>query len=466
MPTQLKRDTPMKYNSTLADSASSENSSGSNFFVDDAWMLEESHAPKDKNFQKPTIWVSDIAATGKLATLFEVIQFGDIKKIPPGDHYLVAERQSSEESIKATAWKLKAAGIDCKVYGVQTSLDYLLNDETLSIQQAILHIIEFATTFDDWASRIDEQPLTTREAVNIAKSAIALIPEPEKSVELATLRKRCGESSYDWNRIMGNLEKQFQREIKRRRQFQKEVPPDSISNVPDSFEPDIEITQKAFQMLYGDKRWICVYNMLHCWGVNYYQHISDAIEIRRVRNFCNSYPVKQQDGSIAYPYANPASVEKILKWVKMSVIIDPSLLNPPGLNCTNGVLQLQSDGPKPRWKLIDHTPELYYTYPPIATYDPNADPTHCDRLLSALEPAQQEIFLRTIAASLDLATVRKYKGRAVRALLLKGDGSNGKDSLKEVVSMMFGRLGMTACTLSDFAAYGQQPRSEETGLQD
>ncbi|MBR8840808.1 MAG: hypothetical protein DSM106950_44290 [Stigonema ocellatum SAG 48.90 = DSM 106950] len=133
-------------------------------------------------------------------------------------------------------------------------------------------------------------------------------------------------------------------------------------------------------------------------------------------NFCNAYPVEQKNGSITYPYANPSSVEKILKWVKMSVMIDSRLLNPPGINCTNGVLQPQYDGAIPSRQLVDHSPEFYYTYPPIATYDPNADPKHCDRLLEALDPQQREIFLKTIAASLDLATVRKFKGRAVNRM--------------------------------------------------
>jgi putative DNA primase/helicase len=75
--------------------------------------------------------------------------------------------------------------------------------------------------------------------------------------------------------------------------------------------------------------------------------------------------------------------------------------------------------------------------------------------MEVLSAPQQDIFLKTIAASLDLETVRKYKGRMVRALLLKGYGSNGKDTLREIVSLMYGRIGMTAATLSDFASYDE-----------
>jgi putative DNA primase/helicase len=105
--------------------------------------------------------------------------------------------------------------------------------------------------------------------------------------------------------------------------------------------------------------------------------------------------------------------------------------------------------------LIDHDPSLYYTYEPQVKYDPDANPQACERMLSVLDTPQRDIFLKTIAASLDLATIRKYKGRLVRGLLLKGHGSNGKDTLREAVSMIYGRLGMTGCTLSDYASYDQ-----------
>ncbi|MDF5726620.1 MAG: DNA primase [Rhizonema sp. PD38] len=212
--------------------------------------------------------------------------------------------------------------------------------------------------------------------------------------------------------------------------------------------------QIAFEALYGDKPWICANEKLYCREENYYEYIPEALEIKRIRDFCNNYPVANEN-KISFPYANPTSVSQILSWVKMSLKIDARLLNPPGLNCTNGVLQLHWQGDKPSWKLEEHSPKFYYTYRPIATYDPEADPQHCDRLLEALDPPQREIFLRTIAASLDLKTVRQYKGRAVRALLLKGDGSNGKDSLREVVSLLLGKQGMTNCTLTDFAAYDE-----------
>lgn len=241
-----------------------------------------------------------------------------------------------------------------------------------------------------------------------------------------------------------------------RAEFEKIVDEQSdlFDSIPDSFEPNTEFIQKAFEMLYGKRRWICADNKLYKWDIDHYIYSHDVTEKARIANFCDKYP-EEIKGEIRYPYANPATVLKILQWVKMRFGVLASSLNPPGLNCTNGVLQMVWENDVPSWKLIEHTPDLYYTYKPIATYNPGADPKHCDRLLEALDPEQQEVFLRVIAASLDIPTVRKYKGRTVRALLLKGDGSNGKDSLREVVNLMYGRQGMTSCTLTDFAAYDE-----------
>ncbi|MCT7969981.1 helicase superfamily 3 [Laspinema sp. D1] len=214
----------------------------------------------------------------------------------------------------------------------------------------------------------------------------------------------------------------------------------------------VEITQKALESLYGDKPGICVEDKLYCWVGTHYELSTDTKELSRIRQFCNNYPVIQKNGSIRFPYAYPRKVAEILEWVKLSVGIDSSETNPPGLNCTNGVLELLWNGSQPSWKLVQHDPNTHlYLYAPQVEYKPDADPTDCDRLLEALAPAQRVVFLKTIAASLDLETVRSHRGREVKALLLKGNGSNGKDSLREVVSLLYGGQGLTSVGFGDFA---------------
>jgi phage/plasmid-associated DNA primase len=223
-----------------------------------------------------------------------------------------------------------------------------------------------------------------------------------------------------------------------------------------------EFNQQALDFLFGDKPWICADNKLYFWTGTHYQYSPDSEQRPRISSYCNSFVAwKKETKSLGFPFANPAAAKQVLEWAKMRLEVNSDLLNPPGLNCTNGVLQLHWEAtavrltPIPKWELIPHTPDLYYTFEPFATYNPEADPQHCDRLMQALNAPQQDIFLKTIAASLDLETVRKYKGRMVKGVLNKGDGSNGKDTLRELVSLMYGHQGMTAATLSDFAAYDE-----------
>jgi len=271
------------------------------------------------------------------------------------------------------------------------------------------------------------------------------------------------EQGWDKEEFIRQLEQQFNAaaDNTKEEQYNDEELTES-PDIPDSLNPNEEFTQFTLNALYGDKPWICADGKLYQWTGTHYRYSKDAIEIRRLADWCNSYGIPSvdpltQEIKYKYPFAKPSKVKQALEWVKMRLSVDPDLLNPPGLNCTNGVLQIEWNvvqaTPTPQWRLIEHTPDLYFAYEPLVKFDPKADPESCDRLLSALDAPQLDIFLKTIAASLDLSTVRQYKGRMVRGLLLKGHGSNGKDTLREIVAMLYGRHGLTGCTLSDFAAY-------------
>jgi putative DNA primase/helicase len=278
------------------------------------------------------------------------------------------------------------------------------------------------------------------------------MPEKGDIVDWVKWGKTQGMSDEDF---IKRLEEQLKQSIESSES--SEIPDDEkldIPSVPDSFVPNVEYTQYVANILYGDRPWICVDNKLYAWAGKHYEYSSDVVETKRIRDLLNGLPVEIK-GQIKYPYAKPSCVKSALEWIKMSVGVNPELVNPPGLNCTNGVLKISWLGNKPSWQLIDHDPSQYYLYEPTVTYDPDADPTACNQMLSALSPQQQTIFLRTIAASLDLRNVRRYKGREIRALLCKGDGNNGKDTLREAVRLLFGKVGLTGCTLSDFSQYDQ-----------
>jgi putative DNA primase/helicase len=228
-----------------------------------------------------------------------------------------------------------------------------------------------------------------------------------------------------------------------------------VNVINDDQNPVLAFTQQAFQALYGDKNWICAADKLYYHTGNHYKHSPDSAERKRIYDFCNSFVVENEQGKKTCPYASPSSVKKVLEWAKMGTEIDPELINPPGVNCTNGIVKVEWEGRNFTVRLAPHTPEDYYIYEPLIEYNPNADDTYCEQLLACLDKPQQEIFLRNIAASLDLQTVRKFRGREVKAMFAIGLGSNGKDALRECVSTIYGKNGLTSVSLGDFQSYDE-----------
>ena len=208
-----------------------------------------------------------------------------------------------------------------------------------------------------------------------------------------------------------------------------------------------KITQIVLYALYTDTSWICVRGDLYKWVGTHYELQKTVQEERRIAEYLNKYSVDRK-----YPYATPSFVRTCLSWVKMFYSISPEKINPPGINCLNGVVRINWVDFQPTPELIPHSPDQYYISEPTFKYDPKADATDCHRLLEALDPNERTIFLRTVAASLDLTAVRKRWGRLIKALLCVGDGSNGKDALRECVASLHGK-GLTGCSLKDFSAY-------------
>ncbi|TYQ29444.1 hypothetical protein PseudUWO311_00670 [Pseudanabaena sp. UWO311] len=225
----------------------------------------------------------------------------------------------------------------------------------------------------------------------------------------------------------------------------------------DPDEPPISehFNQIAQKKLFSDKHWVCINDTLHYWTGTHYEASPDPVEKRRISEFCNKFLVyDDRTNKRTYKYANEQSVNAVMKWVKVGFGVDPTTVNPTGLNLANGVLTIEWEGKKPSWKLRNHHPNLVYTYCSKVKHDPKADHETCDRLLVALDDAQRDVFLKTIAACFDLANVRKVIPDRLRGLLLQGDGSNGKDTLREAIAEIFSR-GITGCSLRDFQQYDE-----------
>ena len=230
------------------------------------------------------------------------------------------------------------------------------------------------------------------------------------------------------------------------------LPNPEIPTTPPQTEENY--TQKCVSALYSDKPWVAFNGKLYFWTGAHYQEANEGTEKRRIAQWCSSTPVQVGKNSWKYLLATATHIDNIWRWLHGYFSISPGEVNPPGINCLNGVVKIKWNGRVASWELVPHDPSVIYTYVSEIKFDPKADPTECDRMLSCLEPAQQQLFVQTIAASLDLATIRKYRGRTVRALLCKGHGNNGKDTLREAVRILFGQ-NMSHASVSDFAAYDQ-----------
>ena len=205
---------------------------------------------------------------------------------------------------------------------------------------------------------------------------------------------------------------------------------------------------KAEDALYSDDHYVSIGGLLYRFTGSYYEELNESTEKRRIGGWLKTYSEKVK-GVWVKNRADTASVNAVFSWVVNQSAVAPEEVNPGGLNCSNGVLKITPDGSH---LFVPHDPKQVYTYVGCK-YDPNIDLSDCDRLLECLEPSQREIFLRTAAAALNLKLVRsKLTGRGVKGLLCYGEGSNGKDTLRAVLAVVFGR-GMTGKSLSDFKSY-------------
>jgi len=212
--------------------------------------------------------------------------------------------------------------------------------------------------------------------------------------------------------------------------------------------------QYALEKLYGGDKMVSCEGKLYRWAVTHYEHLPEEEEKRKIWKYCNEYRTKNKDGIPTCPLAKPRKVNEIWEWVLHSCSRSPENLKTTGVNFTNGVLELDWSSGTPVPILEPHDPDQhFFLAPPSIEYDPNADPTECDRLLECLDRESREILMRTLGASLDLPEVRKRKGRQVKALFCIGGGSNGKDTIRETLSCIYGGVGMTGKSLDDFISY-------------
>lgn len=173
--------------------------------------------------QSPVLWVRDLVAAHYLGILFQLRQYKEIEKIPDSDlqreHYILAEKGTKESALRAVAWKL---GGECRVHSTNLPLESLAAD-LAAARELTIQIMEFAQPLEAWCEAIDEIELTIKEAGNIAKLALALLPEDRAEIELATLRTRCKQDPKTWQRIIDSLRGKKERKTSRVERLKLEI---------------------------------------------------------------------------------------------------------------------------------------------------------------------------------------------------------------------------------------------------
>ena len=229
--------------------------------------------------------------------------------------------------------------------------------------------------------------------------------------------------------------------------------------IPDTAPtPEQSYVQKAREALYSGNHWVAIAGQLLEFTGTYYEVRPEATEKRRILDWLSTYS-EFVKGKYRCTRANPASVNEVYAYMLLAVAVDIKEINPPGLNCSNGVLRINSDGSH---TFTPSNPDEIFTSVGCE-YNPEADLQYGDRLLECLEPDQREIVLRTLAASLCLPLVRLKMSR-VKGLLCHGDGSNGKDALRMALVAVLGR-GVTGKTLKDFQIYDTGRKFPLAGLE-
>ncbi|MCC5612283.1 AAA family ATPase [Nostoc sp. CHAB 5834] len=158
----------------------------------------------------PTLWVTNIITARSFKPLFTIRCLSSSNQgISKGNHYIIADKATSEADIKAVGWMVQQARGDCFVHRINLPLDCLVSDATAA-RELTQEIFEFALPFADWIEIADERKLKKREALTIAKVALALLPENEQDIELDQLGERCGASDWEWRKKCEKLASQAQ----------------------------------------------------------------------------------------------------------------------------------------------------------------------------------------------------------------------------------------------------------------
>jgi phage/plasmid-associated DNA primase len=209
----------------------------------------------------------------------------------------------------------------------------------------------------------------------------------------------------------------------------------------------------VMKLAFGADLWLHIEGILHRWNGTHYEPLKDQALAPRVTPILNRlYYFNPKTNEDIHHWARPARITEAIEWFRKSLLPCTDYNPTDAINCQNGTLSWAWDGERMLLSFTPHDPAQRFTYCLPYSYEPEADGTHLWRLLDALEPQDRDTMQRLLGSGLQLERYRASRGRP-RALLLLGDGENGKDTIRGALSLTLGARGMTGCTLSDFQQY-------------
>ncbi len=169
---------------------------------------------QDSQFSRPAIWVNRDTAIHALTTLSCIadVRLYSEKELSQGRNFFIYDCNTQEWQIKALAYQNPG---NCYVYKMQ--LNQPLEDfigEAVTAKEFWIQYLDHSLPFTDWCEVQDQQQkISIKEAMVLAKIAHKHLSGLELSTELDTLRVRCDQSSFDWNKRMKSLEEEFKQEL-------------------------------------------------------------------------------------------------------------------------------------------------------------------------------------------------------------------------------------------------------------
>lgn len=216
--------------------------------------------------------------------------------------------------------------------------------------------------------------------------------------------------------------------------------------------------EDLFSNGYGVKTYL---KDLYIYDSGYYRFMNDDEAQSIISKHFNIYETRPERNGLA----SSKKVKDALEFVKMKTsITEKGLFKGTGINLKNGFLSLKLNGNEVIQKLERHSPDRVILDKIDIDYDPEFNTNIFDEAINEILPKEhQEILLKTIAAAFNLPGVRSKLPRGVKALILVGDGANGKDTLRVWVESLFGNDSISHIPIQ---AFKDADKGKLFGIQD